>query len=340
MRAPRPPRNDRPIDRIRNSGGQIEVAGESGNIVRIFTLRDERIYFIRESGITSAQLADQIDPERKNPNIPQVVQRPELHYGATTDFIQRTICVAVELFDGAHLPRHVHKDDAIALSLKAAETLSGCEDNISRLRDSEKHVRNQISTRAIRLDVLPKTNNLSTDVESTISSLRKTALICQGICDIFYPREKNVNFSRHLRGIFNTRLEGTDPAWPAIERSFEALEKISNYRNAMIHDDQDKSLEVYDYEINESGEIVAPTLSIHHPSTPQDRVDVTQFLTHWLNEISIAFENYIVLLCDRNAVEMPGFLLSGIVDDGDVATSGTRFRWRSVLLGDVSSVVE
>jgi hypothetical protein len=123
MRDPRLNRNDRSIDRRRNGAGQAIVEGDVGPILTVFPHREARLFFICERGVTSGQMADQIDPERTNPNMPQFVQTPELTHGASAPFIQRTLCVAAALFDQTYLPAHVSKDDAFALALEAARAL-------------------------------------------------------------------------------------------------------------------------------------------------------------------------------------------------------------------------
>jgi hypothetical protein len=333
MRTPRQLRNDRPIDRFRNSAGHFEVAGDAGTVIRMFTLRDERIYFIRENGVSSAQMADQIDPDRKNPNIPQVVQRSEIHYGATASFIQRTICTCVELFNKAHLPHNINADDAIIIAINAADSLANIQDNISLLQESEARVRQGLAAGNILLDILPTTNGLKQNVESSISSMRKVAILSQSICDLFYPRiPKSETFSTHLRGKLIAQLGNQYPGQNMVDRNIKILETIFDYRNALVHEDDSKSLTIYDYEIDQSGSLVAPTLEIKHRSSPQSRVDAREFLSHWLDAISIAFETYVAFLCDRNVTQSIEGLQSYISDDADIKKSGTRFQWNSVWL--------
>ena len=59
--------NDRPIDHRRDGAGQAIVEGDVGSILMVFPHREARLFFICERGVTSGQMADQIDPERTIP---------------------------------------------------------------------------------------------------------------------------------------------------------------------------------------------------------------------------------------------------------------------------------
>ncbi|MGC1302524.1 MAG: hypothetical protein WA840_09125 [Caulobacteraceae bacterium] len=327
MRDPKHKRNDRPIDRFRNGGGGARVEGNVGPILTMFTIRDQRIYFICEHGLTSAQMADQIDPERINPAMPQVVQRPELAYGATTPFMQRTVCVAVELFNQAHLPELVVRDDGLAKALDAAHALAEVQDAITALAESEAETRRRIEAGEQQRHVVPKTQNLKGRMEGCISSLRQVALHCQELALMFHPRQnRNDRFTPHLRAALKVQLAADDPLWPHVEWCFSQIERLFNYRNAMIHAEDDKRLVLMDYELQADGVLVAPTIEVLHPATPLPRMDVGQFLNDALESVSLVFETYVVGFCDRNARAVPGFRFMVAESEQDRRT-GTRYYW-------------
>jgi hypothetical protein len=236
MRDPRLNRNDRPIDRRRNGAGQARVEGDAGAILAMFPHREERLFFICERGVTSSQMADQIDPGRTNPSLAQIVQTPELTYGASVPFIQRTLCVAAALFDQTYLPARVSKDDAFALALEAARALAEVEDTIIALDAHQGEIRRQLALGEHKRHVVPKTPNLKGRIEGAAGHLREVALLAQRLADLFYPRPKpNIPFTEHLRDALRIQLAADDPLWSHVEWCFEQIERFSGYRNALIH---------------------------------------------------------------------------------------------------------
>jgi hypothetical protein len=206
------------------------MEGDVGAILVMFPHREERLFVICERGVTSGRMADQIDPGRTNPNLPQIVQTPELMYGADTPFIQRTLCVAAALFDKAYLPARLSKDDAFALALEAARALAELEDTILALDASEAEIRSQLASGEHKRHVVPKTRNLKGRAEGAVGHLREVALLTQRLADLFYPRAKpNIPFSEHLRDALRPQLPADDLMWPHIEWCLEQIERFFAY---------------------------------------------------------------------------------------------------------------
>jgi hypothetical protein len=74
--------NDRPIDKVRNSGLSITLPADTGGITDMGEINGA-LHMIGGSAIYRVQLADEIDPERTNIAIPNTHQKV-LSYG--TDF--------------------------------------------------------------------------------------------------------------------------------------------------------------------------------------------------------------------------------------------------------------
>jgi hypothetical protein len=74
--------NERPIDKVRNSGLSITLPAGTGGITDMGEINGA-LHMIGGSAIYRVQLADQIDPERTNIAIPNTHQKV-LSYG--TDF--------------------------------------------------------------------------------------------------------------------------------------------------------------------------------------------------------------------------------------------------------------
>ena len=106
----------RPIDRLRESAGKMEIgtADDSSEITAMVSIGDD-FYIVKENGIYAVKLADSIDPERLNPHIPNVQQRV-LDYGSASKLVGRTFLTANSLFKENHLPSTFNCEQAIMLA--------------------------------------------------------------------------------------------------------------------------------------------------------------------------------------------------------------------------------
>ncbi|MBV8799483.1 MAG: hypothetical protein JOY77_07270 [Alphaproteobacteria bacterium] len=335
MRSPPSKRNDRPIDRGRNSAIQAQIEGDVGAILTMFPLKDERLFFICERGVTSGQLADEIDPGRTNPSLPQIVQTPELTYGASSPFIQRTLCVAAELFDQTYFPQQVSRDDGLVLALEAARALSEVEDTIIALDANEAKIRKQLASGEYKRHVVPKTPNLKGRVEGAVGHLREVALLAQKLADLFYPRAKsNIPFTSHLIDALKTQLPADDSLRPHVEWCLAQIERFFDHRNALIHGGpgKDQQFILRDYEMQSDGNLVAPTIEIVHPDSPLPRMDIGQFLKDARESVSLTFETFVAGFCDRNAPQRHKGFVFGVEKSNQDRRTGKRFFWNGMFI--------
>ena len=111
----------REIDRIRESAGlmSINVSGDDSEITGMLTLGDS-LLVVKRKGIYQIKMADQIDPKRTNPNVPNTVQRFAA-FGSDEEFIGKILLTAHGLFEKGHLSPKI---DANAVMGHAAEIIS------------------------------------------------------------------------------------------------------------------------------------------------------------------------------------------------------------------------
>jgi hypothetical protein len=262
-----------------------------------------------------------------------MIQTPELMYGASAPFMQRTLCVAAALFDQTYLPSHVSKDDAFALALEAARALAEVEDTIIALDVNEVETRGQLASGEHKRHVVPKTPNLKGRVGGAIGHLREVALLAQGLADLFYPRPRpNIPFSGHLQDALRNQLSAGDPLRPHIEWCLEQIDRFFSYRNALIHPGKDQQFILRDYEIQPDGNLLAPTIEVLHPKNPLPRMDIGQFLKDAREATSFTFECFVVGFCDRNVRQLHTGIVCGVMESEQDRRTGTKYFWNGKFL--------
>ena len=81
----------RPIDIKRDSAGKFKLQADDDatGVSEMFVLNDG-LLLATGNGLYEVKTADQIDPERKNPNIPHNLQRRILSLGTESELVGRT----------------------------------------------------------------------------------------------------------------------------------------------------------------------------------------------------------------------------------------------------------
>lgn len=88
----------RPIDRIRDSGGHADIGTlEDGAIIEMKNIGG-RLLIIKERAIYEMVMADTIDPERTNINLPTTIHKLIIDKGTESETVSRTLLTAMTLF--------------------------------------------------------------------------------------------------------------------------------------------------------------------------------------------------------------------------------------------------
>jgi hypothetical protein len=97
----------RPIDRLRESALSMEV-GEPDGPITGFVKIDDRLHIVTIRAIYRIMLADEIDPGRTNPNVPNAQQKV-LDHGSESEMVGKTLLTAKQLFDSGVLSQEFDK---------------------------------------------------------------------------------------------------------------------------------------------------------------------------------------------------------------------------------------
>ena len=77
----------RPVDKIRESGGSVDIGTEAdGAITDMFNLNG-RLIIIKEKSIYELIQADEIDPSRENADLPRDIQRLIINLGSDSELV-------------------------------------------------------------------------------------------------------------------------------------------------------------------------------------------------------------------------------------------------------------
>lgn len=332
-------RSDRPIDRIRNSGGSFTV-GEPGEVNKATITTKDHLYSVTEKAIYAVQLADQIDPERTNIALPRVVQQQVLGYGAGTPFVAATFLTGGELFNPTYLGATFPVDAARLLALELAKRLAVLQDTLNVLVENERRVVATLdeppSGNSYRI---PETPDLRTKVETFAAAADRIQETLFAIAHLFYPKPRGQLDTRaHLIAAIEKASPGRAEFHEAIRTIVNLLHEVREHRNASVHQDGPKALILRDFHLMPTGQLSAPLMKIHHPRFALSEMPVTFYMADRIQHLTEASEAMIAWLCAENITlqSAPMFEHQLAVLPNGETRSGSRFYYHTTLTGPLS----
>ena len=113
----------KPIDRKRNSGGWTEIGTKEDGVAICLTKFKDRLIIIKEKSMYELMTADDIDPERTNIELPNMVQKLIINQGTESELVSRTFLTAYALFKPNDFDNSIDIEKALQLSLEILQEL-------------------------------------------------------------------------------------------------------------------------------------------------------------------------------------------------------------------------
>ena len=136
----------RPIDLLRNSGLVMTVGTDEDGPIVLLIAAERKLYFVKRHAIYAVQLADQIDPERENPNIPNTQQK-ELSVGSENPDVARILMTAETLLKKTALGPDFNVLGGIELAVDLLK-------DVISLREKTEHLKVDLSKTALPKHIL------------------------------------------------------------------------------------------------------------------------------------------------------------------------------------------
>jgi len=131
-------RNKREIDRLRESAGSMNIntPDDQSEIASMLTI-DNTLIVVKQRGIYQIKMADQIDPERTNPHVPNTVQLLS-QFGSDEEFIGKMLLTAHGLFSKGNLPPNIDCDAAMVHIVEITKNVSEMRVLADRFAEEQK----------------------------------------------------------------------------------------------------------------------------------------------------------------------------------------------------------
>src|ERR1035437_5135417 len=126
---------------IRDRGGRFNVGTEEdGAIVEMYNLNG-RLLTIKEKSVYEVIFADELDPQRENPNLPLNTQRLLLTIGTESELFCRSFLTAKRMFSKNYLSEVISVEKALELALELVIELNIMNDEITDYIKTEERAK-------------------------------------------------------------------------------------------------------------------------------------------------------------------------------------------------------
>lgn len=295
---------------------------EDGVLTGMIALSDVA-FMVKERAIYRLLMADDIDPDRENINIPNSVQLT-LSAGSDSDLVARTLLTADELFPATYFSQEV-RQRLVLVTVEITKNLLSAHEIADALRARVDTLSQPIEVKN-RAATLPAAGSLEQRVNAFIQAAHSAV---QQLFDLprsfikFPPKGWPDNFSEALQSKFGTDHQFTDFA-----RSITPLIKfIRNARHCIEHRRGDQRIDTRDFHLTKDGHLNRPTVEIVHSETPLNSTDIIEFMTWNLDQLVEVTEAMIAQVADISRPEtFSGFPLAVALIPEDQRRGGSRVR--------------
>jgi len=291
----------RPIDQKRESGGQADIGSEAdGAIVEMFNLND-RLLIVKERAVYELILADSIDPNRENFDLPTNIQRLVLNCGTESELVCRSFLTAKRLFKEHYLLETIDSNKILGLSLELTKELVAFNDEINEYLNDVKRAGSEYNTQIATKGsyAIPSITNLETQCKTIFQKADHVTQALMEIVTVFFPEEK-LNKQSHfpkLHELLRSKFGENDKFVKFLGDSVKFLELIRSLRNCLDH--RLPNVKVRDFELKPNSEILAPTIEIDYRDSTLDRTNLENFLPIVKKNLMTVCEGVIASLADK-----------------------------------------
>jgi hypothetical protein len=290
----------RPIDLQREGAMFMNVgAPDDLSAITAMVVIGNKMYVVKANSIYEVRLADEIDPDRTNPSVPNTQQKI-LSVGSDSEVVGRILLTARALFSKNYLPHSIDCDEALRLSFEILKDIVAMGEIREALKEDEQNSIAQIkdNRKDDRSVLLPSIKNLSQRCNEFIQKADHSLVRLYSIVEIFYPKVRKPYFE----GFQNTLIASygaDDPFVRGVGNVLPFLKFVRDTRNSVEHPKQDQKIIVKDFSFDPTGSVLAPTIEIVHARSPHEAINISAFMLQINSAIVDIVESMFSGVCSK-----------------------------------------
>lgn len=259
----------------------VKVAGgpDEGALKEMMRIGD-KMYAIKERAIYSFMLADNIDPGRTNPAIPNVQQKA-YDIGYDSELVARTLLTAKILFKDGMLDARLKSENILPLvldffeeTLALLKSFGAFSSEIRRLSESVKEQQKHGAS-----VLLPSVPDLRGKVKGFVQRAEHATQALLAMCKVFYEFPKNKHGFISFPEAIKTRRDVDQAMLQWAEQIAAYAKFLRNCRHCVEHPHNDQKIVLTDFAINpKDSKLNEPMLEVVHRETPEPRLPIGDYM--------------------------------------------------------------
>lgn len=310
----------------RDFGGSFTLNNpDDGTPIKEMLSLGKYLYLITEKCTYRVQLADQIDPERKNSALPPVFQQKLFDLGTDSELIRRTLMQARVLFRKEFLC--IDLNTAMELTLEALAELAALHEVCKSFASSEQAAIDNLeaSPSKDRSQTVPSVGNVQTQCKTFAQKADHFSAKLMEIVRLFYLEQKGKNWD-DLQAMAKGRYGDSDPFCEVLKIAVPVLKLVRNTRDCLEHHLPD--VVVRDFEPGPDGRITVPTIEVNFRGSSLDRISISSFMSQVSKHLLDTFEMLAAHMSSKHMKPFAGMpMVIGLVPEDVQNAWHVRFAY-------------
>jgi hypothetical protein len=271
-------------------------------------------------------VADQIDPERKNPSLPHNFQQKLFDHGINSELLCRTLLQAKVMFRKEFQAIDVQR--AMKLSFDALSDLVSMHETIQEFKLAESAAIEKANTlgRQLRSQMIPAVGNVRGRCKTFMQKADHFVVSLMEIVRLFYPDMSGKGWDAFYELL--KRGYGADDVFAKVaELTTPVLRLIRNARDCLEHGNLD-GVKTADFEPQADGTIAVPSIEINFRKSSHDRCPISWLMEQTTKALVDSFEMIVVHACAKRIQPFAGMPMSvGVLSEGYRKAWHVRFAY-------------
>jgi hypothetical protein len=301
----------RPIDRIRESALSMRIGTPEDGAVSVMIGMEDALYVVTERAIYAVQLADQVDTERTNAAVPNTQQRL-LSIGTHDPEVARIFLTAYTMFKSTHLGTSFPEREAWSRAfgyLRDIVAMMEIRSTLVKAIDEAVAGFNKVVARD-RSITLPALGNAEERCDAFAQKMGHAIDTLKAVARLFYPKELSSKWIDSLTVVAAQKHGEHEPLARFMKEKGGDLLFMRELRNMIEHPQVDAYVNVRDFQLLPSMELVKPSVDIVRAGETPIAEPLASFMTRVIEELVSFAEVFFALLCGANAKSFAGFPLT------------------------------
>jgi hypothetical protein len=311
----------------RDAGGSFTLNNPDDRtpVNGMFTLGDG-LLIVTEKCTYRMQLADQIEPDRKNPDLPHNIQQKIFDHGTKSELLCNTLLLAKVMFRKEFQPQ-LNIDRAMQLAFDALSELVAMHEAVQAFKSAEQAAleKAQHSPQQVRSLSIPSVGNIRTYCKTFMQKADHFAGALLSIVRLFYPEVRSPNWD-DIHELARARYGEDDNFCKVMAQATPFLKLVRNARDCLEH--LNEAVATTDFELQQDGTLAPPSIEIDFRETSHDRCPISRFMDETQKNLLTTFEMIIVHMCSKHVQPFAGMpIVVGLLSENYRVAWHVRFAY-------------